>query len=110
LPKSKNDLSLRELLLHPELLSECPILSKKLHPEWTKIRGSGQEELFQFFSVKSEWNLLDSFYSFKGFTQFSLHSYFMDTHLTTPTMDLSDERYFFLPSGGPGSISFMCCQ
>jgi hypothetical protein len=42
LPKSKNDLSLRELLLHPELLSECPILSKKLHPEWTKIRGSGQ--------------------------------------------------------------------
>ena len=33
-----------ELLLHPELLSECLILSKKLHPEWTKIRGSGQQE------------------------------------------------------------------
>jgi len=43
LPKSKNDLSFRELLLHPELLSECLILSKKLHPEWTKIRGSGQD-------------------------------------------------------------------
>jgi hypothetical protein len=42
LAEGKDDLSLRELLLHPELLSECPILSKKLHPEWTEIRGSGQ--------------------------------------------------------------------
>jgi hypothetical protein len=39
---SHSDLRLLELLLHPELLSECPILLKRLHPEWTKIRGSGQ--------------------------------------------------------------------
>lgn len=40
LPQSKNDLGLGELLLHPELLSECLILSKKLHREWTRIRGA----------------------------------------------------------------------
>jgi hypothetical protein len=44
LPQGEDDLRLREFLLHPELLSECPILLEKLHPEWTKIRGSGQAE------------------------------------------------------------------
>ena len=47
-----SDLRLRELLLHPELFSECPILSKKLHPEWTKIRGSGQEMSLILISKK----------------------------------------------------------
>jgi len=42
--KEERDLSLREPFLNPELLSECPILSKKLHSEWTKIRGLGQAE------------------------------------------------------------------
>jgi hypothetical protein len=55
LAEGKDDLSLRELLLHPELLSECPILSKKLHPEWTEIRGSGQLVILQrLWSVTNE--------------------------------------------------------
>jgi hypothetical protein len=39
-----NPLQLPGVLLHPELLSECPILLKKLHPEWTKIQGADQIE------------------------------------------------------------------
>jgi len=45
LSQGEDDLSLCELLLLPELRFECLILSKKLQPEWTKIQGSGQDQL-----------------------------------------------------------------
>jgi hypothetical protein len=55
LAQGEDDLRFRELFLHPELLSECPILSKKLHPEWTEIWGSGQESLA--LCVISGWKI-----------------------------------------------------
>jgi len=47
LEEVEDDLHFREVLLFRlELLSECLIFSKNLHPKWTKIRDSGHLGIF----------------------------------------------------------------
>jgi len=47
LEEEEDDPHFREVpLFRPELLSECLIFSKNLHPKWTKIRDLGHSGIF----------------------------------------------------------------